>query len=241
VIHEVDRALRTIIGDAKNKPDGLRISFEAPTSSWAEGLDGTPTVNLYLYDIREDTKQRKVGQFPIRNDRNQIIGWRPPPRIFKLSYIGSCWTGETEKDHEMLGWLLKELASIKQIPPSALTGSLAIWGLAAMETAQPDEKARPLPPSLTALSGEARPNLDIVVQAPVVFPTTQAAGIVLEELILNAQGKTGQPYERVQRRMTHGIAELERTPPGHPLVEKGRATEKVEEQQLREDDPERRR
>lgn len=239
MIHEVDRALRTVIARAKDAPEGMRISFDAPTSAWAEALDGAPTVNLYLYDIREDTKQRKVGQIPIRNDRGQVVGWRPPPRIYKLSYIGSCWTADTEKDHEMLGWLLQSLSGMKQIPPDALTGSLAIWGLAAMETAQPDANQRPLPAPLTAFSGEARPNLDIVVMAPVVYPATEASGIVLEELILNAQGKKGQPYERVQRRMTGGIAELERTPPGQPLAERGRATEKHEEEQLREDDPER--
>jgi hypothetical protein len=241
VIHEVDKALRIVIGGAPKVPEGLRINFETPTSSWSSGLDGTPTVNLFLYDIREDTKQRKVGQTPMRNDRNRIVGWRPPPRIYKLSYIATCWAGATEAEHEMLGWLLQTLSGIKQLPAHSLTGSLAIWGLAAMEVSQPTPDQRPPPGSLTALtvSGEARPNLDIIVSAPIVFPATEASGLVLEELILEAQGKRGQPFERVQRRWAGGIAELERTPPGQPLTEKSRAGEPEEEIQLREDDPER--
>jgi hypothetical protein len=241
VIHEVDKALRIVISGDSKAPDGLQVVFDPPTSKWAESLNGNPTVDLCLYDIREDLKQRKVGQVPMRNDRNRIIGWRPPPRIYRLAYIATCWAGETEKDHEMLGWLLGVFNGMKQLPPHTLTGSLAIWGLAAIEVAQPKDGERPPPASLTALSGEMRPTLDIVVSAPVVFPAAEASGLVLEELILNAQGKKGQPYERVQRRLTEGIAELERSSPGHPLVEKSRAPEVVEEGQMREDDPEFRR
>jgi hypothetical protein len=241
VLHEVDKALKIVVSGDPKAPAGLQVVFDPPTSKWAEGLNGVPTVDLCMYDIREDMKQRKVGQVPMRNERNRIIGWRPPPRIYKISYIATCWTGETEKDHEMLGWLLGVFNGMKQLPPSSLTGSLAIWGLAAIEVAQPKDGERPMPASLTALSGEVRPTLDIIVSAPIVFPATQAAGLVLEELILNAQGKKGQPYERVQKRFSQGIAELERSAPGHPLVEKSRATEVEEEVQMREDDPERRR
>lgn len=238
MIHEVDKALKTVVMSAAGAPEGLQVVFEPPTRQWSEKLDGTPTVDLCLYDIREDMKQRKVGQTPMRNDRNRIIGWRPPPRIYRLSYIGTAWAGNIEGDHELLGWLLQVFAGMKQLPPSTLTGSLAVWGLAALEVCQPTAEQRPTPQSLTALSGEVRPTLDIVVSAPVVFPAAEAAGLVLEELVLNAQGKTGQPYERVQRRMGHGIAELERSAPGHPLVEKSRAPEVEEDRQLRDDDPE---
>jgi hypothetical protein len=239
VIHEVDKALKIVVSTAAGAPEGLQINYEAPTKAWSEKIRGTPTINLCLYDLREDMKQRKVGQVPMRNENNRIIGWRPPPRIYKLSYIGTAWASDPESDHELLGWLLQVFAGMKQLPKTALTGSLAIWGLAAIEVAQPTADQRPTPQSLTALSGEVRPTLDIVVSAPVVFPASEVAGLVLEELILDAHGKTGQPRERVQRRMSRGIAELELAPPGHPLVEKSRAPEPPEDVQLREDDPER--
>jgi hypothetical protein len=225
VIHEVDKALQIVLSSAAGAPEGLEIVFEPPNRKWAEGLNGAPTINLFLYDIREDTKQRRVGQTPVRNERGRTVGYRPPPRIYKLSYVGTAWsgTGDPEKDHEMLGWMLRVFAGMKQLPGDSLTGSLATWGMATIDVCQPTVDARPTPHSMTALGGEARPNLEIAVSAPVVEPVSDAAGLVLEELILDAQGKGGQPFERVQRRYTGGIAELEVGEPGMPTEERSRA------------------
>jgi hypothetical protein len=238
VIHECDRALRTVVSTAAGAPEGLTIDFDPPTREWADKMS-PPRINLCLYDVREDKTQRRVGQTPMRNERNQIIGWRPPPKIYRLSYIGTAWAGDTEADHELLGWFLGIFAGMSRLPETALTGSLARAGLAALEVCQPAADARPTPQSLTALSGAVRPTLDIVVIAPIYFETTEAAGLVLEELILDAHARRGLPDERVQRRMDRrGIAELERSPAGHPLVERSRAGDPEDAQPMREDDPE---
>jgi hypothetical protein len=238
VIHECDRALRTVISSAAGAPEGLTVTFDPPTREWAASMV-PPTINLCLYDIREDKTQRRVGQTPMRNERNQIIGWRPPPRIFRLSYIGTAWAGDTEADHELTGWFLNVFAAMTKLPETALTGSLARAGLAALEVCQPAADARPTPQSLTALSGQVHPSLDIVVIAPIYFETTEAAGLVLEELILDAHARRGLPDERVQRRMDRrGIAELEKSPAGHPLVERSRGPEAEDALPMREDDPE---
>jgi hypothetical protein len=227
VINEVDKALRTFVTSAPGAREGLEVVFDSPSRKWQSDLSTTPTINFCLYDVKEDAKQRQIGQTPVRNERNRIIGFQPPPVIYRLSYIASAWsgTGDPVEDHELLGWLLYTFAGLKQLPPSTLTGSLGRWGVAYLTVCQPALDARPTPHSLAALNGEVRPTLEIVVSAPVQQEVELASGLVLEELILEAEGKSGQPFERVQRRMTSGIAELERGLPGDPLVEKSRAPE----------------
>jgi hypothetical protein len=227
VIQEVDKALKILVGSSAGAPEGLEIVFDPPSRKWVENMPTTPTINFCLYDVKEDMKQRQVGQTPVRNERNRIIGFRPPPTIYKLSYIATAWSGteDIEEDHQLLGWLLYVLAGLKQMPPSTLTGSLARWGSAGLQIGQPSAEGKPTPQSLSALGGDVRATLEVVVSAPFAPEPTEAAGLVLEELILEAEGKSGQPFERVQRRMTEGIAELERGLPGDPIVEKSRAPE----------------
>lgn len=227
MIDEVDKALRTFVTSAPGGPEGLEVVFDSPSRKWQGNVGSTPTINFCLFDVKEDSKQRQIGQTPVRDERNRIIGYQPPPLIYRLSYIASAWsgTGDTVEDHTLLSWLLYLFAGMKQLPPSTLTGSLARFGIAYLTVCQPTMDAKPTPQALSALNGEVRPTLEVVVSAPVALPFTEAAGLVLEELILEAEGKHGQPFERVQRRYTSGIAELERGLPGDPLVEKSRAPE----------------
>lgn len=227
MIGEVDKALRITVSSGAGAPEGLQVVFDPPSPEWVRGLDGTPTVNFCLYDVKEDRKGLQVGLVGVRNERGQVIGYTNPARFYRLSYIGTAWSasGDPEDDHELLGWLLCQLAGLTELPKSSLTGSLATVGVTGLELCRPAVETRPTPQTMTALGGVVRPSLELVVTAPVVQRVEEAAGLVLEELVLDAQGYSGQPFERVQRRMTGGIAELEPTLPGDPLEEKSRAAE----------------
>jgi hypothetical protein len=226
VIAEVDKALRLLVGGSAGAPEGLQVVFEPPNAKWVETLDGTPTINFHLYDIQGDAKGIQVGLTKVRNERNQVIGYRIPATWYRLSYVGTAWSAsrDPEEDHELLGWLLYVLAGLKAMPGNTLTGSLARVGVAGLEICRPTVDARPTPHSVAALGGMARPYLEVVVTAPVVQEVEEAAGLVLEELVVEAQGFNGQPFERVQRRFSGGIAELEETDPGDPFVEKSRGS-----------------
>ena len=83
VIHEVDEALRRLVlRDAVNG-SGLELSFEAPTREWAARRN-TPTINIYLYDIREDIERREVVFEELRDGEGKVVERRPPPRRFAL-------------------------------------------------------------------------------------------------------------------------------------------------------------
>src|SRR5207249_3314208 len=65
MIHEIDEALRTLVRrDAVNGTD-VEVLFDAPTKDWAARRNA-PTVDIYLYDIREDMKWRAYGSSDVR-------------------------------------------------------------------------------------------------------------------------------------------------------------------------------
>nr|WP_308198993.1 Pvc16 family protein [Saccharothrix sp. S26] len=57
MIHEVDEALRRLVRDDALRGTDVEVAFDAPTKDWAARRNA-PTVDVYLYDIREDLRRR---------------------------------------------------------------------------------------------------------------------------------------------------------------------------------------
>ena len=166
MIHEVDEALRRLVKQALNDTD-VDIAFEAPTKDWAARRNA-PTVNLYLYDIREDLRRRQRGLTNEYDADQRVTARHMPPRHIKLSYLITAWTQRPEDEHRLLSDLLLRILENEAVPPDLLTGSLAGLGLPVpMTIALPPPEDRSFADVWTALGGELKPSLDVVVCAPV--------------------------------------------------------------------------
>jgi hypothetical protein len=175
MIHDVDETLGALIKrDALNGAN-VEISFEAPTKEWA-ARKNAPTISVYLYDIREDLERRQVQFEDIRglvDGRDVIVGRRQPPRKFKLSYLITAWTQRPEDEHRLLSAILSLFIRSDAIPEDVLQGSLAevhppATGPEAVRAtiALPPPQDRSISDVWTALGGELKPSLDLVVTAP---------------------------------------------------------------------------
>jgi hypothetical protein len=167
VIHEVDETLRQIVRrDVINGSD-IEVVFDAPTKDWASRRN-TPTIDLYLYDIREDLKRRSVGSVEVRDETGRITGKREIPRIFKLSYLITAWTQRAEDEHRLLSAMLGCFLRNDRIPVEWLTGSLQEnnWPLN-VTIALPPPEDRALSDVWSALGGELKPSLDLVITTPI--------------------------------------------------------------------------
>ena len=60
MISIVDDALREIVRTQAVDGSDVDVVFDAPTKDWAARRNA-PTVNIYLYDIREDLRRRERG------------------------------------------------------------------------------------------------------------------------------------------------------------------------------------
>lgn len=166
MIHEVDEALKLLItGEALN--GGVDVSFDAPKRDWA-ARSGSPTINVFLYDIREDLGRRDVAPRVIRNDDGRVVDRQAPARRFKLSYLLTAWTQRPEDEHRLLSVLLARFLKFDAIPQQYLTGSLAELDIPVVMTlALPAGPERSLSDIWSSLGGELKPSLDLNVIAPI--------------------------------------------------------------------------
>ena len=105
VIHEVDLALRSLIEREATDGTEVEVVFDAPTKDWASRRN-VPTIDVYLYDIREDLRRRERGLINEYDARDRITHRHLPPRHFKLSYLVTAWTQRPEDEHRLLAALL---------------------------------------------------------------------------------------------------------------------------------------
>jgi hypothetical protein len=182
VIHEVDEALRTLIKERALAGSGIEVQLEAPTKEWAARRNA-PTVNMYLYDIREDLRRRELGRINEYDGTGRVTARHRPPRYMKLSYLVTAWTQRPEDEHRLLSAMLVALLADERLPPSRLTGTLAGLGLPVpMTVALPPPEDRAFADVWTALGGELKPSLDVVISVPVSSAADPAASPVTEEL-----------------------------------------------------------
>jgi hypothetical protein len=167
VIHEVDSALRALI-DRESGIRDVEVVFDAPTRDWASRRT-TPTIDVYLYDIREDLRRRERGVLNEYNeDETRIIGRHLPPRHFKLSYLVTAWTQRPEDEHRLLAALLAAFVRYDALPADMLSGPLAELGLPVpLTVGLPPPEDRGFADVWSALGGELKPSIDVVVSAPI--------------------------------------------------------------------------
>lgn len=176
VIHEVDEALQTLIREEALNGSDVEVSFDAPSKEWASRRNA-PTVNLYLYDIREDLRRRERGLLNEYDERGRVVARRLPPRHFKLSYLITAWTQRPQDEHRLLSAVLGCFLRHDRLPDHALTGGLARLTLPVpVSVALPPPEDRSFADVWSALGGELKPSLDIVVCAPTDTGQTLPAG-----------------------------------------------------------------
>jgi hypothetical protein len=184
MIHDVDESLRALVRrDALNGAD-VDIAFDAPTREWASRRN-SPTVDLYLYDIREDLQRRTVAWDPVREADGKVSWRKPPPRQYKLSYLVTAWTQRPEDEHRLLSAVLYCFLRHERLPPDVLSGTMAGIQLPVLSTiALPPPPDRSLSDVWSALGGELKPSLDLVINAPFDVDRQEQAGPPVEGKIV---------------------------------------------------------
>lgn len=165
MIPEIDEALGGLLRSRVVPGGQVEVSFEPPTREWAAGRN-TPTVNVYLYEIREDTGRREYGIRPVRDSSGIVTERKRPLRFFRLSYLMTCWTRRPEDEHRLLSSVLGCVIGAEALPVEG-TGALAALGIPVQLTlAEPSGDSRPATDLWSALGGNLRPSIDLTVIAP---------------------------------------------------------------------------
>ena len=168
MIHEVDELLEKLVKKDALNGSSVELVFDAPTKDWVARRNG-PAVDLYLYDIREDLQRRVPAWEDQRGADGTVTNRALPPRRFKLSYLVTAWTQRPEDEHRLLSALLSAFIRNPMIKAEALEGTLAEPNLPVyIDVGQPPSQDRSLADVWSALGGELKPSLDVVVTAPIM-------------------------------------------------------------------------
>ncbi|MER7399700.1 DUF4255 domain-containing protein [Streptomyces sp. NPDC000151] len=190
MIHEVDEVLKGLLTGGALAGSGVEVAFDAPTREWAARRNA-PAIDAYLYDIREDVQRRQRGTVPVRDEQGVVLARRQPPRWFRLAYLVTAWTKRPQDEHRLLSAVLATLLPYETLSPDQLTGSLADLGLTVpLTVAGSSTEARSTADVWTALGGELKPSLDVVITAPFPAypeydagpPVTEGAGVRVRAL-----------------------------------------------------------
>ncbi|GAA4923706.1 DUF4255 domain-containing protein [Actinoplanes utahensis] len=185
MIDEVDAALMALLSEETLPGTDVQVAFDAPTKEWTARRTA-PTVNLFLYDIQEDVSLRQEGSAAEYDDDGAVVAEHAAPRWFSLSYLVTAWTNRPQDEHRILSVLLAGLVRHDVLPPARLTGTLAGLGLpVAMSIAVPPARDRGLADIWTAVGGNLKPSLDLVVVAPLASGRVRAAAAVTDGLRLH--------------------------------------------------------
>jgi hypothetical protein len=176
VIHDVDQLLERLVRRDALNGSSVDLVFDAPTKEWVAKRSG-PCVNLYLYDIREDLQRRVPTWEDARGPDGTVSGRLQPPRRFRLAYLVTAWTQRPEDEHRLLSSLLVCMLRNPMLKPGDLGGSLDEADLPVyLEVGGPEPQDRSLADIWSALGGEMKPSLDLVVTAPIVIAKSAPYG-----------------------------------------------------------------
>lgn len=159
---DVDDALRTLIRRelSGHSIEGVDISFDAPSSDWSSKLTA-PTVNLFLYDLREHAQQADTT--PRDTSVQGAVITLPPPMRLEMTYAVTAWASAVEDEHRLLSQVLAILFSHTSLPADLLEGPLAAASrLRAIETVvgrPKSEKAE----FWTSIGGRYKASIDYAV------------------------------------------------------------------------------
>jgi hypothetical protein len=205
VFAELDEAVRQLLITAVPLDlSEVDVSFDAPDREWSGRLS-RPTVNCFLYDVRENEELREAAWEHGRDRANGTASRRRTPIRINVTYNVTVWARAPEDEHRLLWRVLAALAHHPVLAENILEGELKEQPFPIMARVAKSAIARTNPADLwQALDNRIRPSLtyvltlaldpDMVFTSPMTFtavrrtrPSTNGDGTYDESLVIAGQ------------------------------------------------------
>ncbi|WP_460437037.1 Pvc16 family protein, partial [Angustibacter speluncae] len=196
VFHQVDAALATLITDEALGEAGVAIAFDVPNRPWFAAVQA-PTVNAFLYDVRENASRRDVMHEPVLDEQGRVVGRKPPPPRYDLYYLLSVWgVPDPALEHHVMASVLAALARFDVFPADRVPEELRGLGLWHLNVANGPKRMMP-----GNFGGEMKLQAEVAVTVPlptrVTAPTAPAVHRPMDVRMSGAGGQretvTGRP------------------------------------------------
>ena len=129
MIDDLDDVLKQLlIRELPIKNGEVDVRFDQPKHEWSARIS-RPTLNLFLYDVRENQKLRQTQPAwgTERLPDGTGVQRRKPVRM-DLHYLITAWATAPEDEHRLLGRTLMALLRFANLPEDLLPDSLQVQG-----------------------------------------------------------------------------------------------------------------
>ena len=197
MIYDMNEALRQLLVEELPIKNGeVDIAFEQPGRQWSSQIN-RPTINFFLYDVRENLKLRGSHQWRVERLPDGTALQRRPPVKVDLHYLITAWATDSEDEHNLLGRVLLTLFRTPSLPEALLPDSLQNQTTpVVLEVSQDENFANPVD-IWSVMDNDLRPSISLTVTLtadpyePTVTPLVgvrelrigQAAKPLLQQLV----------------------------------------------------------
>lgn len=123
MIADLDDTLRQLLIDELPVKNGeIDIKFDLPKREWSARVS-KPTVNLFLYDVRENNVLRSHQWERVREGNGNVTQKRSHMRV-DCFYMLTTWAADPEDEHRLLTRCLLALFRYPILPEDRLLGAL---------------------------------------------------------------------------------------------------------------------
>jgi len=192
---DLDETLRQLlIEDLPVKNGEIDIQFDQPVREWSARLS-KPTVNLFLYDVRENNRLRQHQWQQVRSDNGSVTQKRTPMQVDCL-YMLTTWGNDPADEHRLMTRAMMVLFRYPTIPDDRLVGSLQHPPFPVQtQLARHDRLTNPAE-VWSALDNELRPSVNYLVNLA-LDPWYEVTGPAVRSLTLNTGQARNLPRYKV--------------------------------------------
>lgn len=205
MIRDLDETLKQLLIQKGGIDAGsVDIRFDAPSSDPA-GAAARPTINFFLYDIRENVELREIRWDTQRDGNRQVRVKRLPLRM-DLSYNVSCRASAVEDQHQLLWRVVQTLSRNSPLPDDLLQGDLkGQLHQVLTKVAQPDGVLNNPADLWSAAKSEPAPSINFVATldldldqesvTPLVFARIAQVGPLKSQAEIEAAKQESAPMQ----------------------------------------------
>jgi hypothetical protein len=199
-IADLDEALRMLLRRELRRHgfEGVEVAFDAPSKEWSGKLT-QPTVDLFLYDLREASERAQSTTNEQRANGQTLV--TPPALRLELTYAVTAWTKAVEDEHRLLSQVLVTLFSYRQLPQDLgsgqSNGASSRLGKTQTSVGRPREEKADF---WTSVGGQYKASIDYVVHITIQSGArfTRGPEVRTRTLRTHLTGARGSTLEEMQ-------------------------------------------
>lgn len=124
MLADLDETIRQLlIAELPIKNGEIDVSFDQPKREWSARVS-KPTINFFLYDVRENATLRHHGWERIGNGGDNLARLKRMPYRIDAYYMLTTWAAEPDDEHRLLTRCLMALFRFPILPEDRLLGTL---------------------------------------------------------------------------------------------------------------------